>query len=55
MVSKIKKGYWVSVYVKIENEEILTFAPNPAKALDLTRRLPLIITESKIRKLIKTE
>jgi len=23
MVSKIKKGYWVSVYVKIENEENL--------------------------------
>ena len=44
-----------TVLIKIENEEILTFAPNPAKALDLTRRLPLIITESKIRKLIKTD
>ena len=44
-----------TVLIKIEKEEILTFAPNPAKTLDLTRRLPLIITESKIRRLIKTD
>ena len=44
-----------TVLIRIEKEEILTFAPNPAKTLDLTRRLPLIITESKIRRLIKTD
>lgn len=44
-----------TVLIRIEKEEILTFAPNPAKTLDLTRRLPFIITESKIRRLIKTD
>ena len=34
---------------------MLTFAPNPAKAFDLTRRLPFIITESITRKLIRTD
>tara|TARA_B100001175_G_C19490080_1_gene632104 strand:- start:92 stop:379 length:288 start_codon:yes stop_codon:yes gene_type:complete len=31
------------------------FAPNPEKSFDLTRRLPLIITESITLKLIRTD
>ena len=44
-----------TVLIRIEKEEILTFAPNPAKTFDLIRRLPFITTESKIRRLIKTD
>ena len=33
-------------FIKTENEDILTFAPNPAKSFDLFRRFPLIITDS---------
>lgn len=48
-----KKG--TTVLIRIEKEDILTFAPNPAKALDLSRRLPFIITESITLRLIRTD
>ena len=42
-------------FIKTENEDILIFAPNPAKSFDLFRRFPLIITDSITSRLIITD
>tara|TARA_B100001059_G_scaffold81784_1_gene79864 strand:+ start:36993 stop:37334 length:342 start_codon:yes stop_codon:yes gene_type:complete len=40
---------------RIEKDEIFTFPPNPLNSLDLSKKLPFIITESNIIKLIKKD